>query len=83
MLEGADGEFELDFESLDDGTIRKIDVFLRQIFPGVPVAGPAPAGGAGGGSRGRKGVSHDDDDVQDDDDDDVSMGDLDDESDDD
>ena len=42
MLEGADGEFELDFERLDDATIRKIDVFLRQIFPHVPVAGGGP-----------------------------------------
>ncbi len=44
MLEGADGEFELDFESLDDGTIRKIDNFLRGIF-GPPASERQGAGG--------------------------------------
>ncbi len=44
MLEGADGEFELDFEALDEETIRKIDVFLRTIFG--PPAGEAASGAA-------------------------------------
>ena len=70
MLEGADGEFELDFESLDETTLRKIDVFLKGIFPNATTAAPAA-------SRGR-GASPDDDD-----DEEVSEGDLDDESDDD
>ena len=42
LLEGADGEFELDFEALDDPTLRKIDVFLRGIF-GPPVGIAAAA----------------------------------------
>ena len=63
MLEGADGEFELDFESLDDATIRKIDVFLRQIFPHVPVADPVPtaAGPACGPGEDDEGNDDDDD----------------------
>ena len=42
ILQGVqDDELELDLESLDNATIRKIDVFLRQIFPEESVAGPA------------------------------------------
>ncbi len=38
LLEGTEeGEFELDFETMDDETVRKIDVFLRGIF-GPPAA---------------------------------------------
>lgn len=65
LLEGADGEFELDFENLDDGTVRKIDQFLRGIF------GP-PAEEAAQASMGSPNPS-----VQPSDDD-VSEGDLDD-----
>lgn len=71
MLEGADGEFELDFESLDEATLRKIDVFLRGIFPHVTAAAPAASRGRGAALE------------EEDDDDEVSEGDLDDESDDD
>lgn len=45
LLEGADGEFELDFEALDDATLRKIDVFLRKIF-GPPAGTAATAAAA-------------------------------------
>ncbi|GAX76084.1 hypothetical protein CEUSTIGMA_g3527.t1 [Chlamydomonas eustigma] len=62
MLEGAEGEFELDFESLDETTLRKIDVFLRGIF------GPPASEQAG----------HSPDVSMQDDDEDVSEGDLDD-----
>ena len=40
LLEGADGEFELDFEALDDPTLQRIDMFLRGIF-GPQVGSPA------------------------------------------
>ena len=76
LLEGADGEFELDFESLDDATIRKIDVFLCTIF------GP-PAGAAAAATGKKKQPGSPDDASMQDDDEDVSEGDLDDESDDD
>lgn len=76
LLEGADGEFELDFESLDDATIRKIDVFLCNIF------GP-PAGAAAAAAGKKKQPGSPDDASMQDDDEDVSEGDLDDESDDD
>jgi hypothetical protein len=45
MLAGAEGEFELDFEALDDGTLRKIDIFLRRIHQ--EDASPASFGGGG------------------------------------
>lgn len=38
MLEGADGEFELDFERLDNATLLKIDRFLRDLGLGSRVA---------------------------------------------
>mmetsp|Transcript_10516 Transcript_10516/g.22587 ORF Transcript_10516/g.22587 Transcript_10516/m.22587 type:complete len:378 (-) Transcript_10516:451-1584(-) len=41
MLEGADGEFELDFESLDDATLRKIDAMLQRIYGNAPRASPS------------------------------------------
>lgn len=65
LLEGADGEFELDFENLDDDTVRKIDVFLRGIF-GPPATEEAAQ------------VSMSPNPSAQDDDDEVSEGDLDD-----
>eukprot|EP00955_Chlamydomonas_euryale_P073231 361670-Chlamydomonas_euryale.AAC.5 len=36
----ADGELELDFESMDDATLRRIDQFLQNLFgPPKPSAG--------------------------------------------
>ena len=76
LLEGADGEFELDFEALDDPTLRKIDVFLRGIF------GP-PAGAVAAGARAADLMGSDElDDLLEDDDMSLSVE-LDDESDDD
>jgi hypothetical protein len=45
MLEGADGEFELDFEALDEGTLRKIDFFLRTVVDASAASPPSPVVG--------------------------------------
>ena len=62
LLEGADGEFELDFEALDDPTLQKIDVFLRGIF-GPPVGSAAAAAADLIGSDELEEILDDDDDM--------------------